>query len=281
MANRLFLLLLVSALFAGCSSQRMSPMLSQKTFYVPQNWEKPIERLDTVASRSSRGETFNPNFSSESTTRSTSIGTKFTPDFNISQDTSAIATTEHEQMVGEASWYGPGFHGKLTANGERYNQNEMTAAHKILPMDTWVKVTNLENNKAVVVRINDRGPYKKDRIIDLTRTAAERLGFREKGTARVALKILKYPEDYDHNEGLNPYKQVVVQIAVFKGEKRAYSFKDSLARKYHRIPFMIDEKKETGFHVVAGPYDQREEATQIAQALKQEGIENFIRSYKK
>lgn len=70
-----------------------------------------------------------------------------------------------------ASWYGPGFHGRLTANGERYNMYALTAAHKTLPFGTEVKVTNMKNGKAVVVRINDRGPYTKGRIIDLSKAA--------------------------------------------------------------------------------------------------------------
>ena len=97
----------------------------------------------------------------------------------------------------------------------------------------------------------------------------------------MSLQILKYPDNYNHSEGLDPYKQLVVQVAVFKGEQRAYNFRDQLARKYTKIPFMIDEREGKVFHVVAGPYDHRDEATLIARALKEEGINNFIRSYKK
>ena len=71
--------------------------------------------------------------------------------------------------VGEASWYGPGFHGKTTANGERYNQYAMTAAHKLLPLGTKVRVTHMSNGRSIIVRINDRGPFVGDRIIDLAR----------------------------------------------------------------------------------------------------------------
>ncbi len=92
--------------------------------------------------------------------------------------------------TGYASWYGPNFHGKRTANGERYNMYAMTAAHKILPMNTYVRVENLENNRAVVVRINDRGPFVRNRVIDLSYTAAKRLGIVGKGTAKVRLVAL-------------------------------------------------------------------------------------------
>lgn len=97
--------------------------------------------------------------------------------------------------VGVASWYGPGFHGKLTANGETYNQKAMTAAHKTLPLPTLVKVENLENGKSVVVRVNDRGPYSKGRIIDLTEVAARRLDMLDKGTARVRVSVLSEDPD--------------------------------------------------------------------------------------
>ncbi len=95
---------------------------------------------------------------------------------------------------GIASWYGPNFHGKKTANGEIYNQNALTAAHKYLPMGTYVYVTNLENGKSVRVKINDRGPYKYNRVIDLSKKAAETLGYLDKGLAEVRVSIDKNPK---------------------------------------------------------------------------------------
>ncbi len=94
-------------------------------------------------------------------------------------------------MVGVASYYGPGFHGKKTANGERFDMYELTAAHKTLPFNTKVRVTNLGNKKSVIVRINDRGPFKKGRIIDLSKSAAKKIGLIKTGTAKVKLEILK------------------------------------------------------------------------------------------
>ncbi len=91
---------------------------------------------------------------------------------------------------GIASWYGPGFHGKKTANGERYNQNALTAAHKTLPLGTVVRVTNVENGESVVLRINDRGPFKYDRIIDVSRRAARILHMHDAGTAKVHVEAL-------------------------------------------------------------------------------------------
>jgi len=90
--------------------------------------------------------------------------------------------------VGEASWYGPGFQGQETANGETFDQKEMTAAHPTLPMGTKAKVTNLENGKQVNVRINDRGPYAEERVIDLSRAAAKKLDMEADGTTQVKIE---------------------------------------------------------------------------------------------
>ena len=95
---------------------------------------------------------------------------------------------------GHASWYGPGFHGRTTANGERYNQYAMTAAHKKLPFNTKVRVTNLNNNKTVVVRINDRGPFIRGRIIDLSKKAAKEISMLGSGTAPVRVETLEVVE---------------------------------------------------------------------------------------
>lgn len=92
------------------------------------------------------------------------------------------------KQVGQASWYGPGFHGKKTASGATFNQNQLTAAHRSLPLGTKAKVTNLENGKKVEVTINDRGPYVGNRAIDLSRAAARRLAM--DGTARVRIEAL-------------------------------------------------------------------------------------------
>lgn len=93
-------------------------------------------------------------------------------------------------QVGIASWYGRDFHGRHTANGERYDMNDLTAAHTTLPMPTYVRVTNLENGRSLILRVNDRGPFVKDRIIDVSRRAAQLLGFDGKGTAKVRVQVV-------------------------------------------------------------------------------------------
>ena len=92
---------------------------------------------------------------------------------------------------GEASWYGPGFNGRLTANGEKFNMYKLTAAHKKLPFGTRVKVTNLNNGKSVIVRINDRGPFVKERVIDLSKKAAQSIGMIKAGHVPVKIYILE------------------------------------------------------------------------------------------
>jgi rare lipoprotein A len=97
--------------------------------------------------------------------------------------------------TGIASWYGDAFDGLLTANGEIYDMNALTAAHKTLPLPTYVRVTNLENGRALVVRVNDRGPFVNGRIIDMSRRSAQLLGFERAGTARVRVGVLSRGDD--------------------------------------------------------------------------------------
>ena len=110
---------------------------------------------------------------------------------------------------GVASWYGPKFHGRLTANGELFDMNRLTAAHKTLPLPSLVSVTNLENGEEVVLRVNDRGPFAGDRIIDLSRAAAERLGTQRAGLGRVRVRYL----------GPAPMEEAIVAL----GEPEAYA----------------------------------------------------------
>lgn len=102
------------------------------------------------------------------------------------QDTIGVVQT----LTGTASWYGGKFHGRRTANGETYNQHALTAAHRYLPFGTEVVVTNQNNGRSVVVRINDRGPFSGGRIIDLSRQAANQIGMVNAGTARVTVEVI-------------------------------------------------------------------------------------------
>src|SRR5690625_1463118 len=117
-------------------------------------------------------------------------------------------------MIGEgrASWYGPEFHGKRTANGETYNMNQLTAAHRTLPFNTRVRVDNLENGQSVIVRINDRGPYIGNRIIDLSREAATQLGMIRNETANVRLR------SEEHTSELQSRGHIVCRLLLEKNK---------------------------------------------------------------
>ena len=126
----------------------------------------------------------------------------------------------NDQFSGIASWYGPNFHAKKTSNGETYNMYALTAAHKTLPMNTVVRVDNLENGKSVVVRVNDRGPFVDGRIIDLSNTAAHKIDMVKNGTARVKITVLGYNgEIQNYNAPVQQvYKKPIVTKEVVKVE---------------------------------------------------------------
>jgi len=121
---------------------------------------------------------------------------------------------------GKASWYGKPFHGRLTANGERYNMYEMTAAHRTYAMNTIVRVTNLTNKKSITVRINDRGPFYHTRDIDLSYAAAKHLGMEKKGVEKIKIEVIRAAKNpkYVRNEK--------IQIASFYNKKLAQDFKN-------------------------------------------------------
>ncbi|NEO30134.1 MAG: septal ring lytic transglycosylase RlpA family protein [Symploca sp. SIO3C6] len=109
----------------------------------------------------------------------------------VGQRTPIPLKQTRSQMRGIASWYGPGLHGRRSASGERFNQHAMTAAHRSLPFGTHVRVTNLNNGRSVVVRINDRGPFTRGRVIDLSAAAAGALRMKQAGTAPVQVEIVR------------------------------------------------------------------------------------------
>jgi len=165
-----------------------------------------------------------------------------------------IAVNEGDTFNGKASWYGPNFHGKLTASGERYNMYALTAASKTLPLNTYVKVTNLNNGKEVVVRINDRGPFVESRIIDLSYTAARRLGVIKSGVIPVMLEVVsssEHAKKYVHvrKKTKFPVKKVAnkkelksyfVQLVSISKKERAEKLKkryQALNRKYK--PYLV------------------------------------------
>ncbi len=129
-------------------------------------------------------------------------------------------------QTGIASWYGPNFHGRYTSNGEIYNMYAYTAAHKTLPMNTIVKVTNLRNNKSVIVRINDRGPFVKGRIIDLSYAAGKKIGLDVTGTAPVKITVIKF-------KGKNYVSGYMLQVGAFVNKNGAWK----VAKKYQKLGY--------------------------------------------
>ena len=140
---------------------------------------------------------------------------------------------------GIASWYGPDFHGRYTSNGEIYNMYAYTAAHKTLPMNTIVKVTNLNNGKSVIVRINDRGPFVNGRIIDLSYKAGKKIGLDVTGTAPVVLKVIGF-------KGKNYVNGYMIQIGAFLRKKGA----KITANKYKKFGYNTVVLKQNNFYKV-------------------------------
>jgi rare lipoprotein A (peptidoglycan hydrolase) len=125
------------------------------------------------------------------------------------QKQGSVSTKPVNKEVGQASWYGAKFHGKETANGETFNQNDMTAAHPSLPMGSIAKVTNLENGKMIDVRINDRGPFSGDRAIDLSSAAAKKIDMKKDGTAEVKIETKSIKKGSPQHSSKTKHKAIV------------------------------------------------------------------------
>lgn len=134
--------------------------------------------------------------------------------------------------LGTASWYGRKFHGQLTSSGEPFDMFQFTAAHKTMPIPAWIRVTNVENDQSLVVRVNDRGPFKEDRVLDLSWAAAERLGFADQGTAKVRYEVLTVPIS-DAALIANPLAkpaQAIFQVTAVSTEIQAQKVAEQIRR---------------------------------------------------
>jgi rare lipoprotein A len=185
---------------------------------------------------------------------------------------------------GLASWYGSKFHGRLTANGERYNMYDRTAAHKTLPFDTYVQVTNIRNGKKTIVRINDRGPFVRGRIIDLTYTAARDLDMAEDGVVSVQVKALGYARS-KHEAGRlvreyvkpSSYQmgEFTIQVGAFAEKKNAQRLHASLNRRYRDTTINIfDQGTQKFYRVRVGQYSRLDQAEAAAKRLQEQGFPN-------
>ena len=201
---------------------------------------------------------------------------------------------------GIASWYGPKFNKKLTANGEIFNQDEVSAAHKTLPLPSIVKVTNLSTNKHLFIRVNDRGPFVNDRIIDLSKQAAIELNIFLKGTEKVNVKLLdsgphlldskylnqNYLKEYANNLERKNYKDKTdladvnfVQLGVFTIKNNALNLIEDIKNKYNNSNlsiFLSETDKNKIYKVLIGPFENLKSAKNIADNLTKLGYTNVI-----
>lgn len=167
--------------------------------------------------------------------------------------------------VGVASWYGPDFHGRLTASREVFNMYEMTAAHPTLPLGTWVAVTHLESGRSAVVRINDRGPFARGRIIDLSYAAARVLGLIGPGTGRVRVEVLRVPPGSE--EGV----RFAVQVGAFASRANAESLRQEIVGSYPAVYIEPFATPTQTFYRVRVRAAGREEAQELAARLAAAG----------
>jgi rare lipoprotein A len=172
-------------------------------------------------------------------------------------------------QTGLASWYGHPYHGRVAASGEVYNMYRMTAAHRTLPFETQVRVTNMKNRKQVQVRINDRGPFVPDRIIDLSYAAAKKLGMIVAGIVPVRLEIL--------GRMLGERGGFTVQVGAFSVRENALALKERLDGKFSPV-FIISDQSPWGpiYRVRVGKLEKEEEATTLARALADEGLPAMV-----
>jgi rare lipoprotein A len=183
---------------------------------------------------------------------------------------SAPVIENRVSQTGIASWYGPGFHGRPTASTALYNQNELTAAHPTLPLGSRVLVTNLENGNATEVTINDRGPFVRGRIIDLSFAAGKILGMIEPGTVPVRLEVIEagplnirsVPRSLDYT----------LQLGAFSHLENAEQLRERLAHSHADVSIVPMKAKDRYYRVQLGVFVNRSVAEQQAHQLSQTGL---------
>jgi rare lipoprotein A len=177
-------------------------------------------------------------------------------------------------QIGMASWYGPGLQGGKTASGERFVPQQLTAAHRTLPFGTKVLVTNLQTQAQVEVKITDRGPHQKQRLIDLSYAAAKHLGIVKQGLGRVQVLVSEpaLPPSTPGDEILH-----VVQLRAFAQPEEAKALRTRLQRQYPRT-YVVAHQGPIGkyYRVRMGPFRSAQRVQQVAQALQQQGHEVFV-----
>ena len=181
---------------------------------------------------------------------------------------------KHLIQSGTASWYGPGFNRKETASGETYDQNLLTAAHNTLPLGARVRVTNLQNDLAVEVRINDRGPFVGNRIIDLSYAAAKAIDMVGAGTAQVLIEVLETPEPI---AAIPSAIRFTVQVGSFSERASAERLRNAVARTSSDVSVVnarVD--KVMYYRVRVGAFGDRADAESEAQRLRRAGFDAIV-----
>lgn len=174
---------------------------------------------------------------------------------------------------GVASWYGSKFDGRLTANGERYDMHALTAAHRTLPFNTIVLVKNMDNGQTAVVRVNDRGPFVDNRIIDLSKKAARKLGMIGTGTARVRLYTLEGALAEESIENIK-VATFTIQLGSYKKEAQAFEHAARIRGARVEVAFLDDSKV---FRVYYGLYLKREQASEVLENLAARNIKGYVK----
>ena len=186
-----------------------------------------------------------------------------------------LATADGYLERGVASWYGPTFHGENTSNGEKYDMYAMTAAHKTLPLPCYARVTNLKNGRSIVVRINDRGPFVANRLIDLSYTAAAKLDMLKEGTTLVEVKALTVQEPDDLTRSAQaPPPALYVQVGAFADQNNAKRVLDRLHTGGLSSAFILAPPVGSPplYRVRLGPISTVPEFDQLAARLKELGF---------
>ncbi|MBD1555831.1 septal ring lytic transglycosylase RlpA family protein [Vibrio sp. S9_S30] len=180
---------------------------------------------------------------------------------------------------GKASWYGKKFHGHLTSNGEVYDMYSMSAAHKTLPLPSYVKVLNKDNGKTAVVRINDRGPFHEGRIIDLSYAAAYKLGIVQTGTANVKIEYISVSRENTSLASQKTLPRFVIQVAASKDEDKARTLAKSLGQSLSVRSYIEGTKKI--HRIFLGPFNDQELTQKALAQVQSQGYPTaFIKQVK-
>jgi rare lipoprotein A len=174
-----------------------------------------------------------------------------------------------EVQFGVASWYGGEFHGRSTSSGEVYDMYQLTCAHNTFPLGTVVMVTNIENGRSLELKVNDRGPFVKERIIDVSYAAAQMLGMWEKGTALVKVEVI--------SPGVEPVQRFTLQVGSFADETNAQRLAEQLRKSFENVYVATVETMTQKYHRVrVGQFETREAALVMAEKLSQMGFKVLV-----